>query len=233
MFSSPEKLARFPRTARSGWVVTAAMAVACLASASLATAADDPPKAEAHPAFRPVTAQKIPRVKGAARTDVDRFILAALEARMLTLSPQADQTTLIRRVSFDLTGLPPTLTEISLFLGDKAPDAYTKMIERYLASPRYGERWGKYWLDAAGYADSNGYFNADSDRPLAWRYRDYVVRSFNTDKPYDQFVREQLAGDELVGFTPSGDITPTMVEALTTRCVSIVLPCWKAVSRTS
>ena len=215
MFSSPEKLARFPRTARSGWVVTAAMAVACLASASLATAADDPPKAEAHPAFRPVTAQKIPRVKGAARTDVDRFILAALEARMLTLSPQADQTTLIRRVSFDLTGLPPTLTEISLFLGDKAPDAYTKMIERYLASPRYGERWGKYWLDAAGYADSNGYFNADSDRPLAWRYRDYVVRSFNTDKPYDQFVREQLAGDELVGFTPSGDITPAMVEALT------------------
>jgi hypothetical protein len=88
------------------------------------------------------------------------------------------------------------------------------MVERYLGSPHYGERWGKFWLDAAGYADSNGYFNADSDRPLAWKYRDYVVRSFNTDKPYDQFVREQLAGDELAGYRPGGDVTPAMVESL-------------------
>ncbi len=90
------------------------------------------------------------------------------------------------------------------------------MVDRYLASPHYGERWGKYWLDAAGYADSNGYFNADSDRPLAWQgYRDYVVKSFNADTPYDQFVREQLAGDELVGYVPGGDVTPEMVEGLT------------------
>src|SRR5205823_9747166 len=92
---------------------------------------------------------------------------------------------------------------------------YEKLVERYLASPRYGERWGKHWLDAAGYADSNGYFSADSDRPLAWRYRDYVIASFNADKPYDRFVREQLAGDEFVGFAPGGDVTPDMAEALT------------------
>ncbi len=116
---------------------------------------------------------------------------------------------------FDLTGLPPTLAEINAFLPDQAPNAYEKMVDRYLASPHYGERWGKHWLDAAGYADSNGYFDADSDRPLAWRYRDYVVKSFNADKPHDQFVREQLAGDELVGYVPGGDVTPAMVEALT------------------
>ena len=129
-------------------------------------------------------------------------MLAALEARGLALNPEADRATLIRRVSFDLTGLPPTPEEIDAFLGDTAADAYERMVERYLASPHYGERWGKYWLDAAGYADSNGYFNADTDRPLAYRYRDYVVRSLNEDKPFDRFVREQIAGDELSGFVP-------------------------------
>ena len=89
------------------------------------------------------------------------------------------------------------------------------MVDRFLASPRYGERWGKYWLDAAGYAESNGYFSADSDRPLAWRYRDYVIRAFNADKPFDHFVQEQLAGDELAGYKPGGDVTPDMVELLT------------------
>src|SRR5205807_9843406 len=144
----------------------------------------------------------------------DRFILAALAAQQRTLNPQSDRLTLLRRVSFDLTGLPPTLAEIDAFLGDEAAGAYERMVERYLASPHHGERWGKYWLDAAGYAESNGYFSADSDRPLAWRYRDHVVCAFNADKPYDQFVREQLAGDELVGFTPGGDVAPAMVEAL-------------------
>src|SRR5262245_36139380 len=123
-----------------------------------------------HWAFRPVIRPRQTDVRGTCRTPVDRFILAALETRGAGLNPEADRPTLVRRVCFDLTGLPPTPGEIDAFLADHSPDAYERMVERYLASPRYGERWGKFWLDAAGYADSNGYFNADSDRPLAWRY---------------------------------------------------------------
>jgi hypothetical protein len=185
-----------------------------VALACASATADDPPKPEQHGAFRQVVRPKVPEVKGTARTEVDRFILAALEAKQLSLNPEADRATLIRRVCFDLTGLPPTLAEIEQFLADKSPDAYEKMVDRYLASPHYGERWGKFWLDAAGYADSNGYFNADSDRPLAWKYRDYVIASFNADKPYNQFVKEQLSGDELVGYAPGSDVTPRMVESL-------------------
>src|SRR5262245_52033798 len=114
-------------------------------------AADEPAKPEAYRAFRPVARPAVPKVRGAARTDVDRFILAALEARQRTLSPEADRPTLIRRVSLDLVGLPPTPAEIEQFLADEAPDAYEKMVDRYLASSHYGERWGKFWLDAAGY----------------------------------------------------------------------------------
>src|SRR6476661_5800436 len=178
-------------------------------------AAGDAPTTVAHRNFQPVVRPQVPAVRGAARTDVDRFILAALEAKGLALNPEADRPTLIRRVAFDLTGLPPTVDELDAFLADQSPLAYERMVDRYLASPQYGERWGKYWLDAAGYADSNGYFSADSDRPLAWRYRDYVVRSFNADKPYDRFVKEQIAGDELAGYVPGGDVTPAMVEGLT------------------
>jgi hypothetical protein len=159
----------------------------------------------------------LPSVKHAdrVRTDIDRFILAALEAKSLALAPDADRATLARRLCFDLTGPPPTPEEVEAFQKDTSPDAYEKLVERYLASPRYGERWGKYWLDTAGYADSNGYFNADSDRPYAWRYRDYVIKSFNDDKPYDRFVREQLAGDEMAGYVPGAAVTPEMVELLT------------------
>src|SRR5262245_7709530 len=107
-----------------------------------------------HWAFRPVACPQPPPVKGTARTAVDRFLLAALEARGLTLSPEADRLALVRRVSFDLTGLPPTPAEIDAFLADRRPDAYERMVERYLASSHYGERWGKYWLDTVGYADS-------------------------------------------------------------------------------
>jgi hypothetical protein len=195
------------------WFRTRIGVAVAAAMAGLA-AADDPPAAERHHAFTPVVRPAIPEVRGPARTAVDRFILAALEAKHLATNPEADRATLIRRVCLDLTGLPPTIADIDAFLADPAPDAYERMVDRYLAAPAYGERMGKLWLDAAGYADSNGYFNADSDRPLAWKYRDYVVRSFNADKPYDRFVCEQLAGDELAGYTPDGDVTPAMVEPL-------------------
>src|SRR5206468_10028513 len=169
-----------------------------------------------HWAFRPPARPSPPAGHAGrpARTPVDAFLLAALAEKGLALGPEADRATLLRRVSFALTGLPPTPGEREAFLAASSPGAYEHMVERYLASPHYGERWGKFWLDAAGYADSNGYFSADSDRPLAWRYRDYVIRSFNEDKPYDRFVCEQLAGDELAGFDPNGDVSPEMAELL-------------------
>src|SRR5262249_7486845 len=110
---------------------------------------------------------------------------------------------------------PPPPAEIDAFVADRRPDVYERMVERYLASRHYGERWGKHWLDIVGYADSNGYFSADSDRPLAWRYRDYVIRAFNADKPYDRFLQEQLAGDELAAYRLGGDVTADMAESLT------------------
>jgi hypothetical protein len=186
-------------------------------SPGLSTAGTGPAGRILHWAFRPVVRPAIPRASQSERrqTDIDLFIQSALAQKQLTLNPEANRETLLRRVSFDLTGLPPTLAERETFLADTAPGAYERMVERYLASPHYGERWGKYWLEAAGYADSNGYFSADSDRPLAYRYRDYVIRSFNQGKPYDRFVREQLAGDELAGYRPDADLTPEQVELLT------------------
>jgi Protein of unknown function (DUF1553)/Protein of unknown function (DUF1549)/Planctomycete cytochrome C len=154
-----------------------------------------------HWAFGPPRRPTAPTVRNLAqvRTVIDRFIQRTLEEEGLTLGPSADRTTLIRRLSFDLTGLPPSSDEITAFVNDTEPDAYNRLLERLLASRHYGERWGKYWLEACGYSDSNGYFSADSDRPLAYRYRDYVIRAFNADRPLDQIVREQIAGDELAG----------------------------------
>jgi len=127
---------------------------------------------------------------------IDEWIEASLDAHDIAPNPQADRWTLIRRASFDLLGLPPTPDEVLAFADDTSPDAYEKLVERLLASPRYGERWGRYWLDLARYADTNG---ADENMafPNAWRYRNYVIRSLNQDKPYDQFIREQIAGDLL------------------------------------
>ena len=130
------------------------------------------------------------------RNPIDEILLKAMGARGVKPAPQADRRTLMRRAYMDLIGLPPTLAQQAEFLNDKSPDAWEKLIDRLLASPQYGERWGRHWLDVARYADSNG-FEHDFDRPNAWRYRDYVIRSFNEDKPYDQFLREQIAGDEL------------------------------------
>lgn len=170
-----------------------------------------------HWAFQPVSIPTVPQPEETAllRNDIDHFIQKRLEEARLSIAEPADKTTLIRRVSFDVTGLPPTPQEIASFLTDTASGAYERMVDRYLASPHYGERWGKYWLDAAGYADSNGYFNADSARPLAYRYRDYVIRSLNDDTPIDAFVRAQLAGDEIAGYVSGGDVTPEMVDLLT------------------
>ena len=144
-------------------------------------------------AKRPVP---IVKMKDWLATPVDAFILGKLEARGLTPSKPADRVTLLRRVSLDLTGLPPTPEELAAFISDQSPKAWEKLVDRLLASPYYGERWGRHWLDVARFAESQG-FKADETRPDAWRYRDYVINSFNTDKPYDRFIREQIAGDEL------------------------------------
>ncbi len=149
-------------------------------------------------AFQPVKDQTPPAVKNEAwvRTPIDRFLLARIEAEELEPAPPADKLTLLRRVTYDLTGLPPTEREIRDFLEDDSPGAYRKVVERLLASSRYGERWGRHWLDVARYADSTG-VDEDHKYPYAWKYRDYVVDAFNDDLPYDRFVQEQIAGDLL------------------------------------
>jgi hypothetical protein len=138
--------------------------------------------------FAPPREPKGPSVKqgGWVRTPIDAFVLAALEKHGLSPSPAAERRTLIRRATLALTGLPPTPEEVHAFVSDARPDAYERLIDRLLASPHYGERWAQHWLDLARYADSNG-FTADSDRPHAYRYRDWVIRAFNDDKPYDRF----------------------------------------------
>ncbi len=140
----------------------------------------------------------VPAVKDQqwVRTPIDSFVLAKLEEAGLQPNPPADRLTLLRRATIDMTGLPPTQEEIQQFLSDKSPNAWEKVVDRLLASPAYGERWARHWLDVARYADSNG-FKADETRPNIWRYRDYVIDAFNTDKPYDRFIKEQIAGDEL------------------------------------
>lgn len=130
------------------------------------------------------------------RTPVDAFILARLRREGLQPAPEADHRTLIRRVTFDLTGLPPTPEEVAAFEADASPDAYERLVERLLASPHYGEHWGRHWLDVARYAETEG-FEYDRHRPGVWRYRDWVIAAFNDDKPYDRFITEQLAGDEI------------------------------------
>jgi len=167
-------------------------------------------------AFQTPVRPDVPRVKHQARVrnPLDAFLLQKLEEQQLAFSPEADRLTLIRRVAFDLTGLAPDWEDVETFLADDSPRAYETMVEGYLASSRYGERWGQFWLDLAGYADSEGKRSADPIRPHAWRYRDYVIRAFNTDKPYDRFLLEQIAGDELVDYEHADEITPQMYDNL-------------------
>lgn len=149
-------------------------------------------------AFRKPVKSALPGVKAAAwvKNPIDAFVLAKLEAQSLEPSPPADKRTLLRRVTFDLTGLPPTPEEVKAFLADTSQNAYEKVVNRLLASPRYGERWAQHWLDVVRFGETNGY-ELDAEREQSWRYRDYVINSLNADKPYDRFLMEQLAGDEL------------------------------------
>jgi hypothetical protein len=160
-----------------------------------------------HWSFQPVVRPTVPSV-GRSGNPVDRFIQARLAEQKLRPSPEADRHTLIRRLSFDLTGLPPSPEEVTAFERDTRADAYEQLVERLLNSPRFGERWARHWLDAVRYAETHG-FEMNNPRPNAWPYRDYVIRAFNEDKPYDQFVREQIAGDvlgadEATGFLVAG-----------------------------
>ena len=148
------------------------------------------------------------------RNAIDAFLLRKLTERKLPFSPEADRTTLVRRVAIDLTGLPPEWNDVERFVADQSGDWYERMVSFYLDSPQYGERWGRYWLDLSGYADSEGKRSADPIRLHAWRFRDYVIQSLNADKPYDRFLLEQIAGDELYDFQNADAITPEMRDAL-------------------
>jgi mono/diheme cytochrome c family protein len=162
--------------------------------------------------LRPLSSPAIPVVKNLAwvRTPLDAFVIKELEARQMSPSPEADRRTLIRRVTFDLTGLPPTPEEVRAFADDTSPTAYEKVIDRLLASPRYGERWARHWMDVVHYAESHGN-DEDKFRPNAWPYRDYLIRSFNDDKPYPRFVREQVAGDVLYPDDPAATVATAFV----------------------
>jgi hypothetical protein len=170
--------------------------------------------------FQPVMKPTLPRFADQPKLDpIDALVRAKLQDKQLDFAPEADRATLIRRATLDLTGLPPTPAETAAFVADASPDAYAKLIERLLASPAYGERWARHWLDVAGYADTNGYADADSVRPHAWRFRDYVIRSLNADKPWDLFIQEQLAGDELNAVSAANVaaavLDPAKIDALT------------------
>ncbi|MFT4590260.1 MAG: hypothetical protein ACI8QF_004387, partial [Limisphaerales bacterium] len=156
-----------------------------------------------HWSFRPLHRSKPPHVKNESqvRNEIDRFILVDLEAEGLRFAPEASRETLIRRVHFDLIGLPPSPAQIDAFANDASPDAYEKVVNRLLVADGYGEHWAQHWLDLARFAQSDG-FEHDKVRPDAWRYRDWVIRALNDDLPYDQFVQWQIAGDELAPDNP-------------------------------
>ena len=184
----------------------------------LAVKAVDVEKGRAFWAFQPVREHPVPEVKRAdwARSDIDRHLLAAMEAKGVKPIGDADRHALIRRVSFDLVGLPPTPDEVNAFVADQSPTAFAALVDRLLASPQFGERWGRHWLDVARYADSTGR-GSNILYPEAWRYRDYVIASFNADKPYDEFVREQIAGDLL----PAKDDQPRIERIVATGFLAL------------
>jgi hypothetical protein len=179
------------------WLLCAALLI--LASPAFADPPRAPDEAPAHWSLRPRTRPAVPdpgpALRPWVRNPIDAFIAERLAREGLRPSPEADRRTLIRRLTFDLTGLPPAPEDVEAFVDDPSPDAYERLVDRLLASPRYGERWGRHWLDVVRFAETEG-FEYDRHRPGAWRFRGYVIDAFNRDMPYDQFVREQLAGDE-------------------------------------
>src|SRR5436190_1918096 len=187
------------------------MRVGCLCPWLLvfsAAGAQDP-----HWAFKPATRPAAPIQRSAwVRNPLDAFILAKLKENALSPSPEAERRTLARRLYFDLIGLPPTLEEVRSFENDPDPLAYEKLLDRLLASPQYGERWARHWLDVVHFGESHGY-DKDKIRPYAWPYRDYVIRAFNQDKPYSRFVQEQLAGDALFPGEPDSIVALGFIAA--------------------
>jgi hypothetical protein len=187
--------------------MAAALWLTAVFAGSFAHAAEPKPAAPStnHWAFQPITRPAVPAVRNKSwpRTPLDFFILAKLEEKGLSPSPPADRATLLRRVTFDLHGLPPSAAELDAFVEDASPDAFTKVVDRLLSSPRYGERWARHWLDLARFSESDG-FEYDKMREHAWRYRDYVIRSLNEDKSYARFAAEQIAGDVFEPVTPDG-----------------------------
>ena len=207
-----------------------------LASASQKTWKDS---GKDHWAWQPLTKPVVPEVKDSAwgKTPVDNFILAKLDEKKMKPNPAADKRTLIRRATFDLIGLPPTTEEVDAFLKNESPDAFAKVVDRLLASPHYGERWGRHWLDVARYSDTKGQIKRqreDPNYPYAWTYRDYVIKSFNDDKPYNVFIIEQLAADKLpatkrnptnltaLGFLTVGDRFMGMPNDIINDCIDVV-----------
>ena len=166
--------------------------------------------------FRPLTRPEAPEIARAdlVRNPIDAFLLRKLDAKQLMFSEEAKPLDLLRRAYIDLIGMPPTVAEIDAYLGDERPHAYERMIDRLLDSPHYGERWASHWLDLAGYADSEGIIDADLVRPHSWRYRDAVIRALNQDKPYDRFLTEQIAGDELVDHKNLKEVTQETIDTL-------------------
>jgi hypothetical protein len=166
--------------------------------------------------FKTPVKPPVPEVKNKdqVRTPIDAFVLAELEKKNWKMEPQADKVTLIRRAYFNLVGLPPTPAQVQAFVDDKSPNAYEKVIDQLLASPHFGEQWGRHWLDVAGYSDSRG-DAGDSDREVAWKYRDYVIHAMNRNKPINRFLVEQMAGDQLVNYKPGTQPTPDQIEPLT------------------
>lgn len=165
-------------------------------------------------AFQKPVRPEVPALKNPPRNSIDAFLLEALEKRGAAFAPEAPANVLLRRAYFDLTGLPPTPEDIARFEQDSSADRFEKLISRLLESPAYGERWARHWMDAVGYSDSEGGNGADQLRRTSWRYRDYLIRAFNANTPYDQFLTEQLAGDELYDYRSVSDLTPRQIDLL-------------------
>ena len=199
-----QRLSTFPSEVDMFKIIPLALAAAAAVASHIAVQAADAPNYDVPKqsvkawAYQPVVRPQVPAVKSArwAHQPLDAFVLAKLEAKGIAPSSETDRSTYIRRATLDAWGLLPSPEDVKAFVTDKSPQAYEKLVDRLLASAHYGERQARRWLDLARYADSDGY-NTDGNRPNMWRYRDYVITSFNDDKPFDKFIKEQIAGDEL------------------------------------